>query len=385
MFLQAPVRVLADIEETQKQLDLAREAAQQTEDAIGQNQGTIDALTGTQNDLQGQLNAFNAKLTDITSRINELDGEIDDKVSEIEDTEEMLDRTQEELEEAIRIQESQYAAMKKRVQFLYEKGNSYLVEILLGSSSFSEMLNRRSYISSLSAYDKKMLEKYVETRKDVEEKKADLEEQKRLLEEEHEQLRDLHAEQSGHQDEMSALVASTAGSLNLTGSQIRDAQAVADALATQLDQQNSQISELEKKLAEEKRLQALSDASTWRNLSEVEFAEGDRYLLANLIYCEAGGEPYIGQVAVGAVVMNRVMSGAFPGTVSGVIYQSWQFEPAATGRLAIALAADQATESCYAAADAAMQGQTPVATCLFFRTPIPEVEPKYVIGGHIFY
>ena len=45
---------------------------------------------------------------------------------------------------------------------------------------------------------------------------------------------------------------------------------------------------------------------TWRDISEVSFAEGDRRLLANLIYCEAGGEPYVGQVAVGSVVINRV-------------------------------------------------------------------------------
>ena len=56
-------------------------------------------------------------------------------------------------------------------------------------------------------------------------------------------------------------------------------------------------------------------------------------MLAALIFCEAGGEPYEGQVAEGAVVMNRVRSGIFPNSITEVIYQSGQFGPAITGKL----------------------------------------------------
>ena len=56
-------------------------------------------------------------------------------------------------------------------------------------------------------------------------------------------------------------------------------------------------------------------------------------LLAAIIYCEAGNQPYEGQIAVGAVIMNRVKSSAYPNTIEGVIYQSGQFGPAATGWL----------------------------------------------------
>ena len=114
------------------------------------------------------------------------------------------------------------------------------------------------------------------------------------------------------------------------------------------------------------------------------FEEGDRKLLANIIYCEAGGEPYEGKVAVGAVVINRVLSTVYPNTVVGVIYQNKQFSPVASGRLALALANDKATESCYRAADEAMSGVTNVGQCVYFRTPIPGLE-GIRIGGHIFY
>ena len=93
---------------------------------------------------------------------------------------------------------------------------------------------------------------------------------------------------------------------------------------------------LRKKLAEEIAMSKLAAMSAKRDISQISFAEGDRYLLANLIYCEAGGEPYAGQLAVGAVVINRVLSSVYPDTVTGVIYQRSQFSPAGSGRLAIA-------------------------------------------------
>ena len=141
---------------------------------------------------------------------------------------------------------------------------------------------------------------------------------------------------------------------------------------------------LKKKLAEEQALSRTAAQSSWRDISNVSFAETDRYLLANLIYCEAGGEPYEGQVAVGAVVINRVRSSVFPDSIEGVIYQNKQFSPVASGRLALALASNKATNSCYQAADAAMSGTTNVGDCVFFRTPIPGLT-GISIGGHIFY
>ena len=141
---------------------------------------------------------------------------------------------------------------------------------------------------------------------------------------------------------------------------------------------------LKKKLAEEIRLSQAAANATWRDISEVSFAEGDLKLLANLIYCEAGGEPYEGKLAVGAVVINRVRSAKFPGTVMGVIYQKKQFSPVASGRLDMYLAIDKANADCYRAAQEAMAGMTNVGNCLFFRTPI-EGLTGINIGGHVFY
>ena len=93
----------------------------------------------------------------------------------------------------------------------------------------------------------------------------------------------------------------------------------------------------------------------------------DVAMLAALIECEAGGESYTGMVAVGAVVVNRVNSGSFPNSISGVIYQGGQFTPVVTGTFQSVLSRG-ARSDCYAAAQAALSGESPVGGCLYFNS-----------------
>ena len=108
----------------------------------------------------------------------------------------------------------------------------------------------------------------------------------------------------------------------------------------------------------------------------------DDVLLAALIYYEAGNQSYEGQVAVGAVVMNRVKSGAYPNTIAGVIYASGQFTPVKTGKVE-ELAMKGVNESCLKAARAAMNGESPVGNATHFR----RVGNKQgqIIGDHVFW
>ena len=162
---------------------------------------------------------------------------------------------------------------------------------------------------------------------------------------------------------------------------VASAQEMTDA-SQQVIADNIAKKEEEERLAREKAEQEAKEKAE-REAREA-YVRANQELLASIIYCEAGNQPYEGQVAVGAVVMNRVMSSVFPDTIVGVIYQNRQFEPVSTGRLALALARDDATSACYQAADAAMGGQTTVGNCLFFRTPIEGLTGQQ-IGGHIFY
>ena len=112
-------------------------------------------------------------------------------------------------------------------------------------------------------------------------------------------------------------------------------------------------------------------------------AADDSVLLAALIQCEAGEEPYEGQVAVGAVVMNRVRSGAYPNTVKGVIYASGQFTPAGSGQVGRVVASGKIKASCLQAAQEAMAGSTPVGIATHFRRA--GSREGIVIGHHVFW
>ncbi len=125
-----------------------------------------------------------------------------------------------------------------------------------------------------------------------------------------------------------------------------------------------------------------TETSTVQNAA-VSASYDDVTLLAALIQCEAGSECYEGQLAVGAVVMNRLRSGAYPSSISGVIYQSGQFPPAGQGMVA-GIAANGPKGSCVQAAQQALGGadNTGGATC-FSRASSGRA--GVVIGNHVFY
>lgn len=106
-------------------------------------------------------------------------------------------------------------------------------------------------------------------------------------------------------------------------------------------------------------------------------------LLAAIIQCEAGGELYEGQVAVGAVVMNRVRSGVYPNTIYEVIYQPGQFTPAGMG-LVEKVIANGPKASCMQAAQEALNGIDNTGGALYFRRA-SSGHAGYVLGNHVFY
>lgn len=358
------------IEELQKKIDKAKETKNEVQNQLDDNKEELNTLTETATTLKGTLNDLNSELVNVCNNLSELEGKIDDKNAEIEEL-------KSDLAEALKIESEQYKAMKIRIQYMYERQNNSFLNTFFGKDSFGEVLNKSEYFESLTAYDRKMLNKYRETRKVIQEAKA-------LVEDEQIELEGLKDEAMAEQNRVTGLVQRTSSSIADYESEIEQTEQEMAEQEAKIKEQEANINALQKELEEEKRLSKLASKSAWRNISQVAFAEGDRYLLANIIYCEAGNQPYEGQVAVGAVVMNRVLSSVFPDTVVGVIYQKNQFSPVKSGRLALALSRGDATESCYRAADEAMTGHTTVGNCLFFRRPVPGINGM-IIGDHVFY
>lgn len=356
--------------DTREKLENAKEEREATENQKNAQEENITNMEEAQSGLEGELNSLNSQLAEVSNNLEEIENNIIAKNEEIA-------TTQAELEEAKATEERQYLCLKKRIQYSYEKKSISYLEAILSADSLGEILNMTEYFTQMASYDQEMLASYKAAREAVEEKEAQ-------LQADMDQLEEMQASAEAEHDRFSGLISQTQSSISAYSDQIATAEAQVEALEAQMAAQDENIEALQKQLEEEIRKSRLAAQSSWRDISEVTFTEDDRYLLANLIYCEAGGEPYEGQVAVGAVVINRVLSSVFPNTVSGVIYQSRQFEPVSTGRLALALAENRATDSCYRAADEAMSGYSNVGTCVFFRTPIPGLE-GINIGGHVFY
>lgn len=355
---------------TQEKIDEAEQKKEELESQVDQKNDELDGLKGEQKGLKKELKELNEKLQEVVNELAELEEKIHTKEQEIA-------TTQAELEAAREKEQWQYDCMVIRVRDMYERNDRSYLNALLTIGGFADLLNVADYFEKVVAYDQQMLADYKATRQQIEEQEA-------LLQQEKIELEALQLEAETQKARVNGLISQTSNSIAEYADQIDDVEAELKQYEEKLKEQENDIKALKKKLAEEIALSQAAQNAAWRDISEIKFAEGDRYLLANLIYCEAGGEPYEGQLAVGAVVMNRVLSSRYPDTVVGVIYQKSQFSPAGSGRLAYALSVNKATAKCYKAADEAMAGKTNVGSCLYFRTPIPGLT-GINIGGHVFY
>ena len=355
---------------TQQQIKDKEKEKEELEKQQAQNESKLEGLRDVEGDLKEDLEDLNTQMNHVVANLNDLEQQIQDKEQEIVET-------QQALEEAKETEAWQYQCMVMRVRAMYEyKPENYIAE-LLGKGSLSSMLNAADYISKVAASDKKLMDDYQANRALIEEHEAWLQQEKIDLDA-------LKVAAEAEKNKVSGLISKTSSSIHATEEQIADAEKKALAYEAKIKEAEEDLDALKKKLEEELALSRAAANAAWRDISEVSFADGDRKLLANLIYCEAGGEPYEGKLAVGAVVINRLLSSKFPDSVVGVIYQNKQFSPVGSGRLEIALTADRANADCYRAADEAMSGMTNVGQCLFFRTPIEGLS-GINIGGRVFY
>lgn len=125
---------------------------------------------------------------------------------------------------------------------------------------------------------------------------------------------------------------------------------------------------------------------TTSSSATAEYSDSDLNLLARLIYGEARGESYTGQVAVGAVVLNRVKSSSFPNTISGVIYQPYAFTAVSDGQINYT-----PNSTAISAAKDAMNGWDPTGGALYYYNPqtatsawIYSRSVTTTIGNHVF-
>lgn len=163
------------IKEKESAITEAQEQKKQLQSTMSDIQAMVDSLESSKNDLEAYVKQLDGNLAQIQSKINELKSMISEKEEEIRET-------QKQLEEAIEREEQQYAAMKVRIQYSYERGSSNYIEMLLASKSFGEFLNNANYMEQMNEYDQRQLEEYQKNRELVETCKKALEEEQEVLE-----------------------------------------------------------------------------------------------------------------------------------------------------------------------------------------------------------
>ena len=377
--------------------------ADTTQDKLNNTADRIDALQQQKEDKENELAGLNDYKTKLTGDLGELDTqlynisvELDHYAEQIADADNKIAEKETDIAAMEEKSDRQYEDMKKRIKYSYENGQDSVFTILLSSDSIADFLNRSEYATAITNYDRKMLDSYVATLHEIETQKAELEASR-------EELTALQQQEEDKKEQVGTLIAEKQNMIQSANEQISEA---SDALAdyeNELEQQRAYEAQLEEQKAKEDaaRLEEIRRQEAQENLNNVTIvpaeaaaansgtasapvsvAAGDQALLAALIYCEAGGESYEGQLAVGSVVMNRVRSQAYPNSVSGVIYQGGQFSPVASGRYATVLARG-AESSCVQAARDVLAGNRTIGA-LYFRRNTGTIEGT-VIGNHVFY
>ena len=381
----------SDVQEIQQEIDNQQQEIDKTQQEIDETEAKKQKLQQAKEDMESYLSDLNKQYASLEEEIADLNSQIEDKQAEIE-------QAQADLEAAKAVEEQQYADMKARIQYMYEHPQNSFLEILLTSGSFADALNQAGYAASITEYDRKMLEEYVAQKEAIEEKEAQLQGEMEALEE-------LQASVEEKQSQVSALADSTSGQISQHVNEIAQAQADLDGKNNTLENQKEVLEQL---IAEKKQIEAQIEAAkaaeiqaslgdvTGVRTTELEYVQYGAYnateeeitALAVLIYCEAGNQGAEGQLAVGAVVMNRIRDSRFAQSdIMSVIRASGQFSPVTSGRFDLILEQDLGSvpESCYTAARRAAAGESNIGNRVFFRTyaSYPSLS-GLVIGAHIF-
>lgn len=135
----------------------------------------IDNLEDKKEEIEGELDTKNEELVNLMVDVGILEKEIDQN-------EKQLKQVKKDLKTAQKNEKKQYQAMKKRIKFMYERGDSAVISSLLESKSMADMLNRVEYFNEVYDYDRNLLDNYEKTRKQVEDLKAQVEDEKKELE-----------------------------------------------------------------------------------------------------------------------------------------------------------------------------------------------------------
>lgn len=341
-------------------------------------------LRKKQKDLENDLSEMNQNKA-------KLGNELSSKAKALTNLVKEIDKTRNELDLAKAREIGQYEMMKKRIQYMYEASSGNFFTSLLESKSMTDLLNRAEFFSTVSQYDREMLEKLQTIHKEIKQKKADLLAKQSEMEKQQKQL-------TANYNQLISMISSTSSKLEDYKAQIAAAEEAKKAAeeakkenensmnsndssdSTENTEKPSKPEETPSKPEEKPSKPEEKPSKPQKPSSNTELA-----LFAAILECEAGSTNYDGLLAVATVIMNRKESPKYPNTITGVIYQNGQFSPTWSGKLDKVLQRG-AKPLCYTVAKDALNGKrhSAVKNCYQFRASWTG-HSGTVIGGNVFF
>lgn len=248
IFCMQPVCNVQATEESN--LSEAQQEKKTLENDLQKAKELIDSLKGSKEDIQSEVEKLDKQLNEISGKVKEFESRLSKKRQEIADTESALNKVKEQ-------EKKQYRNMKKRIQFMYENGQTSYVEMLLSADSFTDFLNAVEYITQISQYDRKMLKEYQNMQVTI----ADTQ---KTLETDYASLQSLQAKVQEEKQAVAALESAKKGELNDVADDLTDAQTVAKAYEAEIQAQNeviAQIQAAQKRAAEQQAAQQQAQAA----------------------------------------------------------------------------------------------------------------------------
>ena len=252
--LMAPLTVYASEQD--------KKSIANSKDKITENKKQISALeeqkkkvAGTIQNLEGLKSEAKQYITEMDKNLSEIEVEIDSLNQQIEAMNQKIAETTELLHGAMQTESNQYASTKLRIKYMYEKGDTSFLDMLLSAHSWSDLLNRAEYIEKITSYDREKLVEYKKSKETVAEYEG-------MLEDENEKLQGLLADANARQESVRTLMAEKQKQVNAYSRQISSAQSEVDDATGKIKDLYEDISAQEANIAAmEKKIEAEEEAA----------------------------------------------------------------------------------------------------------------------------
>lgn len=238
---------------TKSGLDSAKKKKTSLEEEKKKTEAVLKNLEGLKNDVASYVKKLDASLESIGNELEDLD-------SEIASVEEQITVTETALEDARQVEKKQYESMKLRIKYMYEKGDSTYVDLLMESRSLSELLNKAEYIGKISMYDRQMLDEYIRNKETITEKED-------ALRTEHQELLELQEQTEAKRASVEQLLTAKQTELKKYEAQIGTAEDQLDEYEKDIRAQEDSIRAIEaenRKKEEEEKKKAEAAGKTYK-------------------------------------------------------------------------------------------------------------------------